>query len=146
MKIIRIHSIRCQYNWMIRIIISQVLNNSFSKKSDLYISWHRRFDHLNSTKFKKLHKITTLKKSIFIIKQRDFCEVCSVTKMINKRNRRLIELKTQMLKLIFIDICELFFTSRFNYEYFLKIIDNHSRKIWILFLRNRAEEIKTLRK
>ena len=70
-------------------------NNTFLKKRDLYIFWHRRFDHLNSTKFKNLHKITRLKKLIFIIEQREFCEIYSVTKMINKRNRRLIERKTQ---------------------------------------------------
>ena len=121
-------------------------NNTSSKKRDFYTLWHRRSDHLKSAKLKNFHKVTTLKKSILIIEQRESCEVCSITKMINRRNRHLIERKTQILKLIFIDICDSLLTSRLNYEYFLKIVDNRSRKTWILFLRNRAKEVKALRK
>ena len=125
---------------------SDLENNTSSKKRDFYTLWHRRSDHLKSAKLKNFHKVTTLKKSILIIEQRESCEVCSITKMINKRNRHLIERKTQILKLIFIDICDSLLTSRLNYEYFLKIVDNRSRKTWILSLRNRAKEVKALRK
>ena len=42
------------------------IDESF-KKRDLYTFWHRRFNYMSDVKFKNLHKITTLKKSIFIV-------------------------------------------------------------------------------
>ena len=121
-------------------------NNTSSKKRDFYTFWHRRFDHLKSIKLKKFHKITTLKKSIFIVELREFCEICSITKIINKRNRRLIERKTQILKLKFINICDSFSKSQFDYKYFLKIVNNYFRKTWILFFRDRAKKNENISK
>ena len=68
--------------------------NTSLKKRDLYTLWHRRLAHLNSAKLKSLHKVTTLKKLISIIKNNDSCKVCAIIKMINKRNRHLTERKT----------------------------------------------------
>ena len=73
---------------------------------------------MSDAKLKNLHKITTLKKSIFTIQQNDFCEICAIIKMINKYNRHLIERKIKILTLIFIDICEFFSFSRFDHEIF----------------------------
>ena len=69
----------------------EINNNASFKKRYLYKFWHRRFDYLNFKKFKNMHQITTLKRSIFIIKQINFCEICAIIKMINKRNRHLLE-------------------------------------------------------
>ena len=49
--------------------------------------------------------------------------------MINKRNHILIKKKFRILIFMFINICESFFILKFNYEYFLKIINNYFRKI-----------------
>ena len=72
---------------------STINENISSKKRNLFIFWHRRLNHLNSAKLKKLHKIITLKKSIFIVENHDSCEICALIKMINKRNHRVFERK-----------------------------------------------------
>ena len=120
--------------------------NTPSKKRDLYTLWHRRLAHLSSAKLRSLHKVTTLKRSIPIIENNDSCEVCAIIKMINKRNRHLTERKTQILTLISIDICGSLPPSRLDHEYFLEIVDNHSRRTWIRTLRKRSDAVKTLRK
>ena len=80
-------------------------------------------------KLRNLHKVITLRKSIFIVEKRsESCEICAITKMINSHSRRLVERKINILKLIFIDICESLFVSRLDYEYFLKIVNNHFRR------------------
>ena len=80
-------------------------------------------------KLRDLHKVITLHKSIFIVEKRnESCEMCAITKMINAHSRRLVERKINILKLIFIDICESLFASRLDYEYFLKIMNNHFRR------------------
>ncbi len=56
-------------------------------------------------------------------------KVCALIKLCNKRNYYISERKTTILVLVLIDICELLLTSRLEYEYFLKIIDNYLRKI-----------------
>ena len=123
------------------------INQSFKKKRDLYQLWHRRFDHMKFAKFRNLHKVITLRKSIFIVEKRnESCEICAITKMINSHNRCLIERKINILKLIFIDICESLFVSRFDYEYFLKIVNNHFRRTWIISLRKRTDASKALNK
>ena len=119
-------------------------DNSTRKKRDLYTLWHRRVDHLDFAKLKNLHKITTFKKSLFIVKFDDLCEICAIIKMTNKRNRTLIERRSRILTMIFIDICESLLISRLEYEYFLKIINNHSRRTWILSLRKRFDALEAL--
>ena len=123
------------------------VNQSFKKKRDLYQLWHRRSDHMRFAKFRNLHKVITLRKSIFIVEKRsESCEMCAITKMINAHSRRLIERKINILKLIFIDICESLLVSKLDYEYFLKIVNNHSRRTWIIFFRKRADASKALNK
>ena len=125
----------------------QFENQSFKKKCDLYQLWHRRSDHMKFAKFRNLHKVIILHKSIFIVEKRnESCEMCAITKMINAHNRRLIERKINILKLIFIDICESLFASRLDYEYFLKIMNNHFRRTWVISFRKRIDASKVLNK
>ncbi len=99
------------------------------KSFKLYKLWHRRFTHLESAKLRQLHKIITLKKSIFINDSHEnVCEICALIKFINKREHNVSDQKTSILILIFIDICEslsLFLDSKL---YFLEIVNNHFRK------------------
>ena len=130
-----------------KIDFRQFENQSFKKKRDLYWLWHRRFDHIKFVKFWNLYKVITLHKSIFIVEKRnESCEMCAITKIINAYNRRLIERKINILKLIFIDICESLFAWKFDYEYFLKIINNHFWRTWIIFFRKRIDVSKTFNK
>ena len=117
------------------------------KKRDLYQLWHRRSGHMGSAKLRGLHKVTTLRKPIPIVEKRsEPCEVCAVTKMTNAHSRRLAERKTNILELVSIDICGPLPASRLGYEYFLEIVDNHSRRTWVIPLRKRADAPEALNK
>ena len=105
-----------------------VNENASLKKRDLYILWHQRIDHLKSAKLRNLHKITILKTFVLIIEKNSSCKICAFLKMINKRNHQLIERKSHILTLMFIDIYDFFLFSRLDHEYFLEIINNHFRK------------------
>ncbi len=60
------------------------------KSFKLYKLWHRRFTHLESAKLRQLHKIITLKKSIFINNShKNVCEICALIKFINKREHNI---------------------------------------------------------
>ena len=61
---------------------STVNENISSKKRDLFTFWYRRLNHLSSAKLKKLHKIITIKKSIFIVENHDLYKICALIKMI----------------------------------------------------------------
>ena len=117
-----------------------------SKKRDLYTLWHRRLSHMRSSKLRNLHKVTTLTKPISIAKGDKPCEVCAITKMTNKHNRHLAERKTQILAGVSIDICGPLPTSRLGYEYFLEIIDNYSRRVWVIPLKKRSDAPEALHK
>ena len=108
-------------------------------KIGMYRLWHRRFGHLGSAKLRNLHKVTTLKNPIPIVEEQDPCEVCSMTKLTNRRNHTCSERKKEILEDISIDICGELPRSRLGYRYFIEIVDNHSRRSWILFLRKRSD-------
>lgn len=119
---------------------------SRASKLKMYRLWHRRFVHLESAKLRNLHKITTLKKAISIVEDQDFCEICALTKMINKQNHQCFEQKAKILNLVFINICEELPLFKKKHQYFLKIVNNHSRRIWFIFLHKRADAVAVLRK
>jgi len=52
-----------------------------------------------------------------------------INKLCNKRNYYINKRKIAILALVSIDICKLLLVSRFEYEYFLKIIDNYLYRI-----------------
>jgi len=99
-------------------------------KTKIYNLGHCRFAYLDATKLRKLHKITILLKLVFIVKNiKNLYEVCALIKFCNKRNYYVSKRKIIILALILIDICESLLVSRFEYEYFLEIVDNYSCKI-----------------
>ena len=121
--------------------------DSKDHKVKMYKLWHWHFAHLDSAKLCDLHKITTLSKSIFIVKEKDHvCEVCTLTKFRNKREHQVSERKTAILNLILIDICEPLSLSYTDYSYFLKIVDNHLWRTWIIPLKHWSDAPQTLKK
>ena len=117
-----------------------------ASKLEEYRLWHRRFAHMGKAKLKDLHKITTLKKPIPIVEDPTPCRVCSTTKLTNSRSRTLATRKPFILALVSIDICGELPASWQGHRYFLKIIDNHSRRTWIILLKRRADAVEALRK
>ena len=57
--------------------------------------------------------------------------------MKKKINRVITLKKNEILNLVFIDICESLPKSLIENITFLKIIDNRSRKIWIIYIKNK---------
>jgi len=116
-----------------------------SSKRDLYKLWHRRFGHLGSAKLRNLHQVTTLKKPIPIAEDHGkVCRVCALTKIVNKRDHHVSERKTSILALISIDVCGPLPLSRLGYSYFLQVVDNYSRRSWILPIKNRTDCVEAL--
>ena len=106
------------------------------QKIKMYKLWHWHFVHLGSVKLHNLHKITILSKSILIVKNEDHvCEVYALTKFVNQQDHEISERKAVILVLVSINICEPLSLSYKDYQYFLKIIDNHSQKIWSILLK-----------
>jgi len=117
------------------------------KSFKLYKLWHHRFTHLESAKLHQLHKIITLKKSIFINdSHKNVCEICVLIKFINKREHNVSNWKTSILTFIFINICESLLSSLDSESYFLEIVDNHFRKTWCISLKQRFNASNALRK
>ena len=98
-------------------------------------------------KIRNLHKVTTLSKPIPIAKEHvSVCEVWALTKFTNRRNHQLSPRKPEILALISINICGQLPLSREGYAYFLEIVDNHSRRTWLLFLKKRSDTIEALKR
>ncbi len=126
--------------------LNQHPNSSDDKNFKAYKLWHRRFAHLGSAKLRHLHKVTTLKTPIPIDDSHEnTCEVCALTKFTNKRGN-VSERKASILALISIDICGPLPLSHEGLSYFLEVVDNHSRKIWCIPLKQRADVSDALRK
>ncbi len=117
------------------------------KSFKLYKLWHHRFTHLESAKLHQLHKIMTLKKSIFINDSHEnVCKICALIKFINKREHNVSDQKTSILTLIFINICESLSSSLDSESYFLEIVDNHFRKTWCISLKQWFDASDALQK
>ncbi len=98
-------------------------------------------------KLHDLYKMTILKKSILIVENNKImCEICVLIKFINKWGYIISKRKANILVLVFIDICSSLFLSFNEYQYFLKIIDNHSQKTWTILLKQCDETSQTLQK
>jgi len=73
--------------------------------------------------------VTILEKSILIIENnKNIYEICVLIKFINKQDYTVSKRKTNILIFIFIDIYNSLFLSFNEYQYFLKIVDNHFQK------------------
>jgi len=73
--------------------------------------------------------VTILEKSILIIENnKNIYEIYVLIKFINKQDYTVSKRKTNILIFIFIDIYNSLFLSFNEYQYFLKIVDNHFQK------------------
>ncbi len=110
-----------------------------------YKLMHRRFSHLGPNKLRYLHEVTTLDKAIQIPHNLELCEVCSLTKIKNKIPKTLSPWKTAILALIQFDVAGPFPTSINGCNYFLLILDNATRKEWVIPMESKTAAIQYLR-
>jgi hypothetical protein len=109
--------------------------------------WHRRFAHCDPEKLRYLHRVTDLKERIRIPSntRRSPCEVCKLSKLRNRIRKELSPWKETILELVSIDACgPLPRTLRGN-EYFGQIVDNATRKAWVIPAKSRTDLVRLLR-
>ena len=111
-----------------------------------YTLWHRRFAHLGKEKIRHLHEVTTMKKPIKINSSKECCETCAITKMRNRRSHELAQRKQGLLDLVSIDIAGPDHKSLKGNRYFLEIVDNHTRYVWVIPLPDRLDAVNALKK
>ncbi len=89
--------------------------------------------------------MTILEKPILIVENnKTMCEICVLIKFINKQGHIISKRKTNILILVFIDIYSSLFLWFNRYQYFLKIVDNHFWKTWMISLKQHDEVSQTL--
>ena len=89
---------------------------------------YRRFVYLNSNIIVKLYEVI-IYSSIRKLKHRLSCSIYVIDKIKKKINRVITSRKDGVLDLISINVCESLLISLADNTTFLKIVDNHSRKI-----------------
>jgi hypothetical protein len=121
------------------------LDNPTASNRQSYMLWHRRFAHLGHQKIRQLHHVTTLKKAIPITDRPSVCDVCAQTKIRNQTNREVRKRRDQVLDLVSIDIAGPFPASLTGNRYFLEVVDNYSRKVWVYPIKDQTGAIPVLR-
>ena len=106
------------------------------KSEHSYVLMHRRFAHLGPNVISRLHQVTT-HAQIPSPKQKHMCTPCCVGKMKRKINRVVAERKDELLELISIDVCGQLPVSLQGNVFFLEIVDNYSRKVWTVPVKDR---------
>ena len=109
--------------------------------------WHRRFAHCDPEKLRYLHKVTDLKQKIQIPSNanRKPCEVCKLSKLRNRIRKELSPWKDSILELISIDACGPLPRTLKGNEYFGQIVDNATRKAWVIPAKSRSDLVRLLR-
>ena len=74
------------------------------------------------------------------------CEVYTTMKMRNWTNRYISKRKDNLLDFILINICGPLPTALSGARYFLKIVNNYTRKYWVIPLYSRIKAKSTLKK
>jgi hypothetical protein len=90
--------------------------------------------------------VIILQKAIYKLKKTDLYKVCAVTKMRNRINAYISERKANLLDFILINIYKSFPSALSGARYFLKTVDNYTRKFWVMPLYFRKEVKSTLEK
>ena len=103
-------------------------HNKSDANFDNYLLWHRRFAHFGPAKLRDLHKVTTLKKQIIIPAKKGVCEVCKFMKIKKQINHQVRLRKIHLFESISINICGFLPISLSGMRYFIKIMDQQSRR------------------
>ena len=117
------------------IIITNIEEFQRSQLIKNYYFMHRRFAHFESKIFIKFHEIITYS-FILRFKYKKTCFIYFIKMMKKKINRVIILRKNKILNLVFIDAYKSLSKSFIENITFLKIIDNRSRKIWIIYIKS----------
>ncbi|KAI0995269.1 hypothetical protein K3495_g12913 [Podosphaera aphanis] len=106
---------------------------------DRYDLMHRRLGHVGSAALAKMHNVTTLHKPIIIPQKLPKCETCIRANIKNRFSKRIAPHPAKRLAVISVDVAGPFPVSIRGNSYFAEVIDNWSRKVWILLLTRKSE-------
>jgi thiamine pyrophosphokinase len=101
---------------------------------------------MRKQKLKSLSVIITLQKIIRKLNEIKSCKVYTLIKMRNRTNIYILKRKNNLLNLVLINIYKLLSMTLSGARYFLKAVDNYTRKSWVMPLRFRQEAKPTLKK
>lgn len=105
-------------------------------KMDMARMWHIKLGHMKAAKLAKLSKIT----GIEIDEYSEICETCKVANLPKQHFEAGDEPENEILDLIHADILEVSkIPTCDNGKYVLVLTDDHSRKIWVYVLQNKAQ-------
>jgi transposase InsO family protein len=108
--------------------------------------WHQRFGHMNSQGLKCMQSRGKLPGLKFV--EVDFCESCILGKQkrVNFKKAGRAPAK-EKLELVHTDVWGPASVSSIGgKQYFVTFIDNHSRKVWVYFLRHKSDVFETFKK
>jgi hypothetical protein len=124
------------------------LFNATIKNSDLFQLWHERYGHLNAKDLSILVK-KNMVRNIDIQRLYDQidCVICSKGKITTSPFEKSFSRSSEVLQLIHSDICgPMRTTSLGGHRYFALFIDDHSRKIFVYFLKEKSEVFSCFKK
>lgn len=104
--------------------------------ADIHL-WHRRMGHLNAAYLKQLRQAAI--GVDFENSPLQQCEICAAGKLVQKPFRLNNKSATGILELIHSDVCQVEDLSIGKAKYFVTFLDDHSRKIFVYFLKQRDE-------
>jgi thiamine pyrophosphokinase len=84
---------------------------------------------MGEQKLKNLYQVITLQRAIHKLKIMEPYKVCALTKIRNQTNGHVSERKSYLLNLVLINIYGPLPKALSGARYFLKIINNHTRKV-----------------
>jgi hypothetical protein len=111
-----------------------------------YELMHRRFAHCGPEKLRKLHKVSNVRKvTIPRHAWRSPCEVCKLAKLRNRISKQLSPWKERILELVSVDACGPLPKSLRGNVYFGMIVENATRKEWVIPAKSRPQLVEKLR-
>ena len=99
--------------------------------------WHRRMGHLNATYLKQLRQMAI--GVDFENTQTHQCEICVTGKLVQKPFNLNSKRATSILELVHSDVCQVEDLSIGKAKYYITFLDDHSRKIFVYFLKQKDE-------
>ena len=106
-----------------------------------YLLWHCRFAHFGLVKLRDLHKVIMLKKQIIIPVKKGVCEVCELMKMRKQINHQVGLRKMCLFESVSVDICESLPIFLNGIKYFIEIVDQWLRCVWVYLIRDRKDAV-----
>ena len=120
-------------------VTSAVGDISLQRGAKRYQLWHKRLGHLGSSKLRHLHKaVHGLQPIPMKFSSQDVCEPCAVAKLKLKKGP-LSAPKSSPLELVSVDICGPLPESLSGNTYFIQLVENFSRKYWVIPIKKRAD-------